>query len=33
MAKREIRTVDRMVIERMNGWISANDQYWVIPVH
>lgn len=31
MAEREIRTIDRVVIERMGGLISSDGQYWHIP--
>ena len=31
MAQREIRTIDRIVIELMEGRLSQNNNYWLIP--
>ena len=31
MAQREIRTIDRIVIELMKGRFSQDDNYWLIP--
>jgi len=33
MAEREMRTVDRVVVQRMKGSITTDGQYWVIPIH
>lgn len=33
MAGREMRTVDRVVVQRMKGSITTDGQYWVIPIH
>ena len=31
MAEREIRTIDRIVSERMKGSISSDGKFWIIP--
>jgi hypothetical protein len=28
-----MRTVDRVVVQRMKGSITTDGQYWVIPIH
>lgn len=33
MAEREMRTVDRVVVQRMKGSITTDGQYWIIPIH